>query len=159
MLPFWGVGKVYAQNFNVVTRNVNVSASVLDRIEMINIRDVMLSNQKAIDGFVEISPISSTYAGMLRITGSPNRLVRITYVTQEVLVEEGGNGGFIEALYTLSGYETENQNASRLLENGEAVIQLGPNGTYFIWLGAKLDLNKAKPGSYASDFLIEMDGN
>lgn len=138
---------------------IRATATVIDQIDLITIRDVNLNEPKTVDGQLLVSPISSPYAGLMRITGQPGRNVRITYLTSESIIEEGGSGGVVKARYQISGFETDNQAASRLLDVGEAVVRLSSTGTFYLWLGASLDLTGATPGGYISEFLIEMEGN
>lgn len=138
---------------------VGATATLVDNLSLITIRDVNLNGPATVDGVITLGPQVSAFAGCMRINGRPGRNVRITYLSSETLIEEGGSGALITAKYSISGFETDNQAASVLLDVGEANIRIGPNGTYYLWLGAVLDLTKAAPGSYMSEFLIEMEGN
>lgn len=138
---------------------VRAYANVINNLSLTTIRDVVLSTTETIDGKIAISPINSTYAGLIRINGTPNALIRITYLTTETLIDEGGSGATIKSVYRLSGFSEDNQAASALLDVGEAIIRLGKNGHYYLWLGAELDLKKAGPGQYVSEFLIEIEEN
>jgi len=157
------IGSLKAQSpdnpFPARTAEVTVRATLIDNIGLITIRDVNLDGASTVDGFINVSPIRSQYAGMMRITGGPGKKVRITYLTSETLEELNGSTGVVQARYFLSGFETDNQNASVLFDVGEATVTLGPDGNYFIWLGANLDLTRATPGSYASEFVLEIEGN
>lgn len=138
---------------------VAASATLVDNLSLITIRDVNLNGVATVDGILNLAPQNSAYAGLMRINGRPGRLVRITYLSSETLIEEGGSGAVISAKYLISGFENDNQSASMLLDVGEATVRIGRDGTYYLWLGALLDLTKAAPGSYVSEFLIEMEGN
>lgn len=138
---------------------VGATATLVDNLSLITIRDVNLNGPATVDGVLNLGPQQSAFAGCMRINGRPGRLVRITYLSSETLIEEGGSGALINAKYLISGFEADNQAASVLLDIGEATVRIGPNGTYYLWLGAVLDLTKAAPGSYVSEFLIEMEGN
>lgn len=142
------------------TRSVRLfaTASVIDNLVLTNMRDVNLSSPTAVSGVVTISPVSSPYAGLMRIEGRPGKTVRITYLTNETLLEETGTGGFVKARYQISGFQKDNQLASILLDAGEAIVRLGEDGRYYIWLGSILDLTAAQPGVYNSEFIIEVEG-
>ena len=137
---------------------VAATATIIDNLSLITIRDVNLNGVATVDGILNLAPQNSPYAGLMRINGRPGRLVRITYLSNENLIEESGSGAVITAKYLLSGFENDNQSASMILDVGEATIRIGRDGTYYLWLGALLDLSKAAPGSYVSEFLIEMEG-
>jgi hypothetical protein len=144
--------------FRATTR-VGATATLIDNLSLITIRDVNLNGPATVDGILNMAPQTSAYSGLLRINGRPGRLVRITYLSSETLIEESGSGAVINAKYLISGFENDNQSASMMLDIGEATVRIGTNGTYYVWLGAILDLTKAAPGSYVSEFLIEMEGN
>lgn len=145
----------------VVKQQISVSAtaSMMDNITLTTMRDVNLNSPSSIEGYVLVSPNTSPNAGMMRISGRPGKSIRITYLAAETLLEDGGTGGLVKASYRISGFETDNQSASVLLDIGEANVRIGPDGNYYIWLGALLDVTKAKPGSYVSEFIMEIEGN
>jgi hypothetical protein len=137
----------------------SVSAQVSDIFNLTTMRDVNLNSPVAVDGVITVNPTNSPFAGMMRINGQPGKQIRITYLAFETLIDENGSGGVVRANYRISGFETDNQNASVLLDLGEANVRLGPDGTYHIWLGAVLDIREAKPGAYVSEFIMEIEGN
>lgn len=138
---------------------IQASASVVDNLSLLTLRDVNLNSPTAVDGVISVNPVNSPFCGLMRINGRPGRQVRITYLAAETLIEEGGSGGIVKANYRISGLETDNQNASVLLDIGEASVRLSAEGTYYIWLGALIDVSKAKPGAYVSEFIMEIEGN
>lgn len=138
---------------------IQASASVMNNITLTTIRDISLSTQAAVQGMIILSPINSPFAGLMRIDGTPNSVVRITYLTSETLLEEGGSGGTVRARYQISGFENDNQLASALLDVGEAAVRLSKDGRYYLWLGAILDIRNSKPGQYVSEFVLEVEAN
>jgi len=145
----------------IVTRSAStsVSAEIIDNFTLTTMRDVNLNTPAIVDGVITVNPTNSPYAGMMRINGRPGKQIRITYLAYETLLDENGTGGVVKANYRISGFESDNQNASILLDIGEANVRLGPDGTYHIWLGAVLDIREAKPGAYISEFIMEIEGN
>lgn len=151
---------VYAQIHGYSPQvSVRAFAEVISNTSLITIRDVNLNETKIVDGLLSVSPISSPFAGLMRIDGTPNAQIRITYLTSETLIDENGSGGTIKARYRISGFGADNQFASTLLDVGEAIIRVGQSGQFFLWLGADLDLSMAQPGVYTSEFIIELEGN
>jgi hypothetical protein len=121
-------------------------------------RDLDLINPVAEGSRLFVSPLESSYAGQFRINGSPESSVRITYLINEEIQEARGNGGIVGARYILSGLMVDNQFQSLLFApTGEFNVQLGRNGEYFLWVGAELDLSRALPGDYFSEFIIELE--
>jgi hypothetical protein len=166
LLLFTTVSQGYAQRnentgnpFQAKSVNLMASATLLDNLVLATIRDVNLDGPNAVESIVTVSPVSSPYSGLMRIDGRPGKTVRITYLTNETLVEEGGSGGFVKARYQISGFDKDNQLASILLDAGEATVRLGQDGKYYLWLGAILDLSAAQPGNYNSEFILEIEGN
>jgi hypothetical protein len=37
------------------------------------------------------------------------------------------------------------------------VVQFNEKGEYYLWLGGKVDLSKARPGSYDGEFTIQIE--
>lgn len=134
-----------------------VSANIIDNTVLTTMRDINLSATGEVDGFINIVPVNSSYAGMMRIQSRPGKRMRITYLSDETLVALEGNGGVVRAKYRLSGFDSDNQMASVLLDVGEAMVRIGSEGFYYIWLGAVLDIRDAKPGAYVSEFIIELE--
>ncbi|NBW32872.1 MAG: hypothetical protein EBR22_02825 [Cytophagia bacterium] len=141
-----GVPYYYFRSYAVPT-----SASIQDNLGLVTLRNINLNAPNAVNGIVTVAPITSPYAGLMRIEGSPGKRVRLTYLNFETLLEEGGSGG-------VAGAGEDNQTASILLDIGEATITISDQGYYFLWLGTVLDISQAKPGNYVSEFMIEMEG-
>lgn len=148
-----GVPYYYFRSYTLPT-----SANIQDNLGMVTLRNINVNSPNAVNGIVTIAPITSSYAGLMRIEGSPGKRVRLTYLTFESLLEEGGSGGVVVANYRISGFGQDNQISSILLDIGEATITISDQGYYFLWLGVVLDISQAKPGNYVSEFMIEMEG-
>ena len=143
-----------AQSTNIAIR---ATATVLDNLEMISIRNLDLISPPIVEQKISVSPISSGYAGLFKIAGSPGTRIKINFLRTEVLVEQNEGLGKIYAEYSLSAGEEDNQAQSFLLTPGEAVVTLGQNGVIFVWLGAELDVSEATPGLYLSEFVLEFE--
>jgi hypothetical protein len=76
-----GLQKLHAQSRKTLT--ISASANVTDNLQMITIRHLDLVSPEVEDGFVEMSPIYSSYAGMFKVIGNPNAKIRITYLQSE----------------------------------------------------------------------------
>ncbi|MCH6232819.1 hypothetical protein [Cognataquiflexum rubidum] len=143
-----------AQSTNV---SIRATATVMDNLEMISIRNLDLISPPIVEQKISVSPISSGYAGLFKIVGSPGTEIKINYLRTEMLEEQNEGLGKIFAEYSLSaGYE-DNQAISFLLTPGEAVVTLSSNGVIFVWLGAELDVSEATPGLYLSEFVLEFE--
>jgi hypothetical protein len=150
-----GLQKLHAQSQKTLT--ISASATVTDNLQMITIRHLDLISPEVEDGFIEISPTYSSYAGMFKIIGNPNARIRITYLQSETLREQNEGIGVVEAQYIMSAATLDIQQQSQLLDVGEAVVTIGEIGELFIWLGAILDFSDALPGLYLSEFILEIE--
>lgn len=162
LTPLIAPMSIWAQNGpGSQTRTVRMSATatIIDNLGLVTMRDVDLMSPTIIDGKITVSPVTSPYAGLMRIAGRAGSMVRISYLSQETLIETGGSGGIVRANYRISGFENDNQAASVLLDIGEANVRIGKDGFYYIWLGAIIDVERATPGGYVSEFIIEMEAN
>lgn len=139
------------------TLSVRATATVTDNLQMLTIRSLDLINPIVIDNQVAVSPITSSFAGMFRISGNPGARVRITFLQNEILKEQNGQLGEVFARYFVSGALEDFQFQSTLLDVGEGNFRLSEKGQYYLWLGANLDLTEAGPGIYLSEFIIELE--
>ncbi|WP_439474883.1 hypothetical protein [Algoriphagus formosus] len=137
--------------------SIKATAVVMENLQMITIRDLDLVSPAIVENTITVSPITSTYAGLFKILGSPNARVQINYTPRETLVEQNEGVGLVQAVYSLSAAPEDNQSASFLLTQGNADVTIGPMGEVFIWLGAELDVSQATQGNYVSEFVIEFE--
>jgi hypothetical protein len=145
------------ENGRIAAMEVKASAVVTDNLFMLTIRNIDLINPKVEGDFIKVSPIHSDFAGMFKILGTPGARVRITYLQNELIKEENSGPGEVYAEYVLSAAFDDIQFQSALLDVGEGVFPIGPDGELYVWLGANLDLSAAMPGLYLSEFIIELE--
>lgn len=131
----------------------------MDNLMLMTMRDLdLISPVPDVKNKVFVSPVESSFAGQFRVQGSAGSSVRVSYLIYEDIQEASGNGGVVNARYILSGMVLDNQFQSLLFApTGEFTIQLSEEGLYYLWVGAELDLNRASPGEYFSEFIIEME--
>ena len=157
------MGALYWEAFSqeeriIRTMQVTATATVVDNLQLVTLRDLDLINPPVTGNEILVLPQESAFAGLFRVQGTPASTVRVTYLRLETLQEAGGNGGEIDVRYLISGNTVDNQQQSLLYApTGEIDIQLGRDGLFFIWLGAELDISRAKAGEYFSEFIIELE--
>jgi len=146
-------------NINAQSKTVEIraTATVLDNLQMISIRNLDLISPPIVENKISVFPITSSYAGLFKIVGSPGTRIKINYLRTEWLEEQNEGVGKIYAEYSLSAGEEDNQAQSFLLTPGEAVVTLSSNGILFVWLGGELDVSEATPGNYKSEFVLEFE--
>ncbi|MFC5193162.1 hypothetical protein ACFPIK_15430 [Algoriphagus aquatilis] len=148
------VSSVQAQNSTV---SIRATAVVMENLQMITVRDMDLVSPPIVENRITVNPISSTYAGLFKILGSPNARIRINYTPRETLLEQNEGIGIVQAVYSLSAAPEDNQAASFLLTQGDAEVSIGQQGVVFLWLGAELDISQATMGNYVSEFVLEFE--
>ncbi|EIM78475.1 hypothetical protein A3SI_02923 [Nitritalea halalkaliphila LW7] len=144
-----GAGRFQAQ--------IRATATVVDNIDLLTIRDLYISQPPLGDSVVLISPIRSEQAALMLATGLPDAQIRITYILDERLEEREERIGEIGITYLLSFAEEDTQPQSLQLDVGEAILRLSPKGELYFWLGASMDLRRAVPGVYESEFIMEIE--
>lgn len=137
--------------------SIRATAIVMENLQMITVRDLDLVSPPIVGNTITVNPITSTYAGLFKILGSPNARVRINYTPRETLVEQNEGIGVVQAVYSMSAASEDNQSASFLLTQGNADVTIGQMGEVFIWLGAELDISQATQGNYVSEFILEFE--
>lgn len=157
LISFWTLGFTNAQDTRRATLTVNATATVTDNLQMLTIRHLDLINPVVVENEIRVSPITSSYAGQFKITGNPKARVRITFLRTEIIQEQLDGLGEVSAEYILSAAREDIQLQSTLLDVGEVVFSIGDKGELFVWLGANLELSKATPGLYLSEFIIELE--
>ncbi len=135
---------------------VNATATVMDNLEMLTIRNIDLISVVRSKNIM-VHSMKSPFAGLFKITGNPNARIRITFLQGETLIETKEGIGIIKAEYNLSTAFKDLQNQSTLLDIGEANLTLSDKGLLFVFVGANLDLSAALPGKYQSEFTIELE--
>lgn len=137
--------------------SVRASATVTDNLQMLTIRNLDLISPEVQNDQIIVSPITSSYAGMFKILGNPRSRVRITFLQTEILKEQREGLGEVAAQYFVSEAFEDTQAQSTPLQLGEGNVRLSERGELFLWLGANLDLSRARPGLYLSEFILELE--
>jgi hypothetical protein len=148
------LGSLKAQN---PVNSIVVSAEVVENLQLITVRDLDLMGPSVQGSLIIVNPITSTYAGLFKIKGSPNRTIRVNYTPRESIIEQNDGIGLVQALYSMSVAEEDIQSAGFLLTQGTADVTIGPMGEVFIWLGAEFDISQATQGHYLSQFVLEFE--
>ncbi len=137
--------------------SIEVSAIVVENLRLTTVRDLDLLSPPVQGGLISVNPITSTYAGLFKIQGSPNRTIRINYTPRESIIEQNEGLGVVQALYSMSAAGEDIQSGSFLLTQGSADVTIGALGEVFIWLGAEFDISQAVQGNYLSQFVLEFE--
>lgn len=136
--------------------SVNVSASIQASIELTTISNINFG--QVTPGMTElyINPRQDGGAGLMRITGQPDMLIRISFLERRELINTSG-GLPLLFIYDISGAQTEDQFLSERLTAENREISLGPEGEFYFWIGGRLDLTNVSFGQYEGEFTLEID--
>lgn len=138
--------------------SIKVKARVESNVplEIITLQHLTVCGQMtAGNNSIYISPVNSSFAGLIRARGRPGTHVRLKYDVNEELPAQGGRGTiFIE--YELSGNHEKIQEASHLIDTGEVEFNLNADGIYYLWLGGWVYTINATPGVYKGKFTVEI---
>lgn len=146
----------FAQNANVVSSGLEVSATIVPDIQLMTIRDINMMDIESTNNILHISPLNDVNAGLMLATGQPNAQIRLNYLKQLEMIRTDGPGQLL-VNYEVSVYIEDNQRASRLFETIEEALRFSELGKLYIWVGGVIDLNKAYPGNYEGEFTIEIE--
>jgi hypothetical protein len=138
--------------------SIKASARVVDvaEIEMITISDLQIDLNMAVNGIINISPLTDPEAGVMMAKGRAGAYARISFLHETKLQNKFGKGEMIFT-YEVNGFLMDNQNASEPLDAVERMIQLNQDGHYYLWIGGRIDVSNARPGSYAGEFTLEIE--
>ena len=137
---------------------IHASATVVEAtgIQLIPMKDMIIDEASAKDGLLEISPVTDEKAGKMLVKGKANSSIRLSYLDELSLVNSSGEGTLV-CKYVVSGFRTDNQGASQLLDQVERIVQFNEKGEFYLWLGGRVNLTRARPGSYDGEFTIQIE--
>ena len=137
--------------------SVNVSATVVSNspVVLTTLSNMVISSDKVKLKEIYISPVSNPSAGLMLLRGLPGSQARLTYLINETLTAESDLGKIAMA-FEVSSYPTLVQRASELNNSGEVILNFGADGTYYLWIGGRVNLNEAIPGKYKGQFTLEI---
>ena len=145
-----------AQDGNGISAEVNVTAEVMQSIELITVNSMQFGNVQPGQREIYINPISSLNAGFMIAVGTPDAEFRLNYLPERELTQINGDAT-LTFTYEIAGNSEDNQATSELLELDNRNIRFNNEGRYYIWVGGRVNLENAAPGSYEGDFTIEID--
>jgi len=149
-------GHAQAPAGNQLTLSVSATVVSDTPVEIITLRNLQVSGEEIKQGIIYISPVTSPYAGLMQLKGEPGKMVRISYLMDDELLEEEGKGK-IMINFELSSNHERIQAASSLVYTGELLIRFDHTGTSYLWIGGRIDTGLATHGKYTGSFTIEIE--
>lgn len=144
----------FAQSHDAIA--ISIGLQIDSSIEIETISNINIGRVRPGDEVVTIDPRVDPGAGLIRLSGRPGGLVRISFVQRRELIRVGG-GGAIQFEYQMSGNFRDEQSASQLVMAENSDLLLSDQGEYFLWIGGTLSLQGIVFGQYEGEFTIEVD--
>ncbi len=146
-------------NSNPTTVSIRASAEIIGgdiRLETISDMGIIDARRLQEGDEIYINPVFDPEAGIMRASGMPNAMIRVSYISEmEVTRREGPGTLFFR--YEVSGFAGDNQRESELLQATDREVRFNEDGQFFFWIGGRVDLSQAVPGSYDGEFTIEIE--
>ena len=149
---------VHAQSLQPqhATAAITATATVVGNVDLIVLKDMGFDIGDLSATEYVVDPQSNSQAGEIKIIGTPNGLVRVTFAREALLRHEGG-GPQLRFSYSLSGGTSVVQSQSSLLTLNNQ-IHLSDEGTYYLWVGGHLSgVENIMPGTYDMELSLELE--
>lgn len=142
---------------NNLKLSVDVSATVLaSSIEIITLRSINLSEADRRGNIITVDPASSTNAGKMVAVGTPYREFRISFFRQHELTHANSSNN-LTFYYSVAGYKDDDQTTAELLDQDNRAFEFNEEGRFYLWVGGRVDITNAAPGTYQGEFTLEID--
>lgn len=142
-----------AQGNNIT---VNVAASIQTAVELITISNMNFGRINLDATEIRLDPRVDAGAGLMKATGRPNALIRISFLEERSLTRVGG-GQPLNFTYIVAGSTTDSQLNSELLTRENRTMAFSSTGEYFFWIGGFAAIDNIEFGSYQGEFTIEVE--
>lgn len=149
-LPFSALGQTKSDF------SIGVSARVVESIEMITERNMQFGEVQPGQQQISIDPISAFETGKMVAVGIPNARIRVSFVRERQLTNIQ-NGNTLIFTYEIAGNDRDDQSSAELLQADNRNLDLNSEGKYYFWIGGRVNIENAQPGSYNGDFTIEVE--
>ena len=135
---------------------INATARVEGNLDLIVLKDLEFELSTLTPSELTIDPQKSPSSGEIKIIGTPNALIRLTYETQSILRHQNQQS-ILYFTNNLSGNISELQRESVIIKH-ENQIRLDDHGVYYIWVGGNLSgVQDIVPGQYIMDFALQLE--
>ena len=135
---------------------MTVSATVVGNVDLIIIRNMDYELTGLSPRDITLDPQSDSRAGMMKIVGTANSIVRVTYERETVLRHEG-EASPLYFLYNVSGGPSIVQSESSLLTQNNQV-KLSDQGIYYLWVGGRIsNVENIIAGNYDMELTVELE--
>lgn len=147
------LGQVNTSDFSA---NIDIKANVIRSIELITVKSMDVTQAQPGQLEIVINPITDAAAGHMIAVGTADADIQINYFKDRELTRTDGPGVLVFT-YEVSTNVEDNQGTSELIDDDSRVQKLNREGRLFLWVGGRINLERANPGTYEGDFTIEID--
>jgi hypothetical protein len=144
------------QRFSGALVTVNVTATFESSIQIETLSNINFGRISPGMTEIYINPRQDAEAGVMRITGQPNSLVRVSFIGRRELIRLGG-GPQIFFNFEVSSAPVNDQLLSEPLTQENRQVMLSDNGEFYFWIGGSMDLRDLTHGQYEGEFTLEVD--
>lgn len=148
--------KAHAQQNAIDEISVEISAQVISSIEMVTIQSMNISEAERTNQQIQIDPQTSSNAGKMIAIGNPNRNIRISFLEQRELTNEGGSSTLLFN-YQVAGNTQDDQSSAELLDSENRDLKFNEKGRFYLWIGGSVDISNASPGNYQGEFTLNIE--
>ncbi len=135
---------------------ITASATVEGNLDLIVLKDLEFEVGSLAPANLMLDPQTNPSCGEIKIVGTPNSLIHLSYETQSSLRHENSQS-MRYFTNNLSGNPSDLQQESVLIRH-ENQIRLNQNGVYYLWVGGRLTgVENVVPGQYVMDFSLQLD--
>lgn len=146
----------FAQGNEPQSVSIAVSAQVSSATELFTIQTVDFRYEDVELNVLSIDPVSNPSAGKMVARGMPDTEMRINFLQSRELINVTTNHVlFFE--YFVAGNFLDEQQSSELINPDNRDLTFNNEGEFYIWVGGRVDLSTAQPGSYEGEFNIEIE--
>lgn len=135
---------------------INVSAMVMNDIELTTIRNMQLGAVQPGQRTLEIDPVLDPEAGKMVATGISNSIIRVSFIREWELINDRDSRTLIIS-YKVAGNTVDNQSTAELLQTENRGLQFNEEGEYYFWIGGTVAVSDAVPGNYKGEFTLEIE--
>ncbi len=135
---------------------ITATARVEGNLDLIVLKDLEFEVGSLAPSQLMLEPQTNPSCGEIKIVGTPNALIHLSYETQSILRHENSQS-ILYFTNNLSGNASELQRESVLIRH-ENQVRLNDRGVYYLWVGGRLTgVENVVPGQYVMDFTLQLD--
>lgn len=136
--------------------DIEVSARVIDSINMTTIRDMRFGDVQPGQEEIDISPVNDPTAGKMVATGMPEARIRVSFLREWELTNDR-DGESLTFFYRVAGNTADDQGTAELLQTDNRDLYFNADGEFYFWIGGRVNITNASPGTYEGEFTIEIE--